>query len=107
MPKVGTNWGVQVNVIGNDGKPIHGPDGKALKHTVLMANGHFVDGLTQEFYYPPGSECEGVFKGMAVILEERGYEGCTGHKGKLAECNQFKCMPGATDCCCRHMAHTV
>jgi len=26
MPKVGMNWGVQVNVIGNDGKPIHRPD---------------------------------------------------------------------------------
>jgi hypothetical protein len=66
-----------------------------------MGNGHFADGSTQEFYYPSGHEREGVFKGMAVILEEQGYDGCSGRKGKLAECNQFKCAPGATDCCCR------
>jgi hypothetical protein len=102
-PKVGTNWGVQVNDISNDGKPIHGPDGKVLKHTVPMANGYFVDGSTQEFYYPTGCKHEGMFKGMAVILKERGYEGCTGHKGKLTECSQFKCTPGATDCCCCHI----
>ena len=53
--------------------------------------------LTQEFYCPSGSKHEGVLKGIAVILED---EGCTGCKGKLAECNQFKCMPRATDCCC-------
>ena len=30
-PKLGKNWGVQTNVIGVDGKPVYGPDGKLLK----------------------------------------------------------------------------
>jgi hypothetical protein len=38
---------------------------------------------------------------MAIILEERGFEGCQGRKGKRAECEGFKCAPGAIDCCCR------
>jgi hypothetical protein len=70
---------------------------------VAMGSGQFADGSAQEFYYPPGHEHEGIFKGMAVILKERGYTGCVGRKGKLAECHQFKCKPGATDCCCRRI----
>jgi hypothetical protein len=65
-----------------------------------MANGQFADGTPQEFYFPLGHPRAGVFKGMAIILEERGFEGCQGRKGKRAECEGFKCLPGATDCCC-------
>jgi hypothetical protein len=104
-PKEGSNWGVEVNMIGDNGKPIYGPDRKLLKRTVPMANGFFADGTTQEFYFPLGHEREGVFKGMAIILEERGYSDCCGRKGKLAECHQFKCPPGATDCCCRRILY--
>ncbi|KDR70887.1 hypothetical protein GALMADRAFT_75613, partial [Galerina marginata CBS 339.88] len=41
----------------------------------------------------------GVFKGMAVILEERGFD----TKKKLAQCKDFKCLPDAKDCCCRRI----
>jgi len=53
-PKEGTNWGVKTNVIGADGKPVYGLDGKLLKTTVRMADGKFADGTPQEFYYPVG-----------------------------------------------------
>jgi len=52
-----------------------------------MANGFFADGTTQEFNFPLGHECKGIFKGMAIILEEHGYTDCCGWKGKLAECH--------------------
>ena len=103
IPKAGKNWGVTVQVIGPDGKLVYGSDGKVLKQAVRMADGQFADGSRQEFYFPPGHSCEGVFKGMAIILEERGFEGCQGRKGKRAECEGFKCAPGTTDCCCRRI----
>lgn len=33
-PKEGKNWGVEVKMVGEDGKPVHGPDGKVLKTKV-------------------------------------------------------------------------
>ena len=45
MPKnVATDvkvWGVPSTVIGPNGKPVHGPDGKVLNQTIWMANGSF------------------------------------------------------------------
>ncbi|KAF8227857.1 hypothetical protein L208DRAFT_1148451, partial [Tricholoma matsutake] len=61
------NFGVLINVLGLDGWPIHGPDGKILKQKVWMRNRRF-DGREQEFYYPEGHEKAGIFKGMAAIL---------------------------------------
>jgi hypothetical protein len=104
IPKEG-NFLVERNKVGPDGKVMYGTDRKALKEKVKMANGHFADGTTQEFYFPEGHEHAGVFKGMAIILEERGYTGCVGTKGKKAECPKFKCAPGATDCCCRRLLY--
>ena len=81
-PKEGENWGVSAQVIGPDGKPVYGPDGKVLKQMVRMADGQFADGTCQGFYFPPGHPRAGIFKGMAIILEERGFEGCQGCKGR-------------------------
>jgi hypothetical protein len=39
-----------------------------------MANGVFADGTPQEFYSGPISDRPGVFKGMAVILQEHGID---------------------------------
>ena len=101
-PKPGKNWGVETNVIGADGKPVYGADGKLLKQKVPMANGTFADGSPQEFYFPTGHVREGVFKGMAVILEERGFVDAP----KLrAQCKDFKCAKGATSCCCRRILY--
>jgi len=97
-PKPGKNWGVETHVVGVDGKPVYGVDGKLLKQKVLMTDGTFADGSPQEFYFSTGHAREGVFKGMAIILEERGFVDAP----KLqAQCKDFKCTKGATSCCCR------
>ena len=72
IPKEGTNWGPETNLIDKDRKPIHGPDGKALKTKIRMANATFANGTPQELYFPPGHPQAGVFKGMSIILKERG-----------------------------------
>ena len=37
-PKVGQNWGVEVNELDENGKPVHGMDGKVLKVQVNMGD---------------------------------------------------------------------
>jgi hypothetical protein len=101
-PAVGNNWGVETNIIGADGKPTYGPDGKILKTKVQMRDGTFADGSPQAFYFPEGHAREGVFKGMAVILEERGFAEASKLK---AQCKNFKCAKGATSCCCRRVLY--
>ncbi|KIK73265.1 hypothetical protein PAXRUDRAFT_178870, partial [Paxillus rubicundulus Ve08.2h10] len=73
VPKNGVNWGVEVNQIDADGKPVFSVDGKVCKSKVPMLDGRFDDGTAQPLYFPPNDPRgpEGIFKGMAVILEER------------------------------------
>jgi transposase len=81
---------------------VYGADGKIKKKKVPMADGKFRDGTPQSFYFPVGHERAGVFKGMAVILEERGH----GDASKIrAECPKFECEKGAHQCCCRRMLY--
>ena len=88
IPKEGTNWGIEVNAKGPDGKNIYGPDGKLLKIKIRMGHGTLQDGSLQDFYFPDNHPRAGVFKGMAKILEERGH----GDMSKVrAECPSFKC----------------
>lgn len=54
-------------------KPIYRANGKIKKKKVPMGDGKFRDGMSQSLYFPVGHEWAGVFKGMAVILEEYGY----------------------------------
>ena len=96
------NWGVEVNVVDESGKPVHGPDGAPLKKKVPMGDGKFADGSSQSLYYPEGHRLAGIFKGMGVILEERGYEGALKIR---AECPKFQCEKGAVHCCCRRMLY--
>lgn len=96
------NWGVETNVIGVNGKPVHGPDGTVLRRKVPMHGAMFSDGTPQLLYYPEGHELVGVFKGMGVILEERGFDGALRIQ---AECPKFKCEKGAFRCCCRRMLY--
>lgn len=95
-------FGVDRNVIGPDGKPVYGPNGKILKEKVRMGDAKLPDGRPQSLYFPEGHPKAGLFKGMVQILEERGY---TGVAGLLAECPKFQCPPGATRCCCRRMLY--
>jgi len=62
-----------------------------------MRDGTFADGSPQTFYFPEGHAREGVFKGMAVILEERGFAEAPKLK---AQCKNFKCAKEATNCYC-------
>jgi hypothetical protein len=61
------------NVISSDGKPVYTPDGKIKMETVQMRDGSFADGSPQSLYFPPDHPRAGIFKGMAIILKERGY----------------------------------
>jgi len=102
IPKEGGNWGVEVTK--HDpvtGKIEYKPDGKPAKTKVRMADARF-NGHAQPLYFPEGHERAGVFKGMAVILKERGF----GDMSQVrAECKDFKCAPGATACCCRRILY--
>ncbi len=103
IPKAGTNWGVETtkrNPI--TGKIEYQPDGKPEKIKIRMADAHLADGTPQPLYFPEGHEHAGIFKGMAVVLQERGF----GDMSKVrAECKDFKCAPGLTTCCCRRILY--
>jgi hypothetical protein len=96
------NWGVETSVIDENGKLVYNKNGEVLKKKVRMADGQLADGTPQCLYYPDGHERAGVFKGMAVILEERGYAGAQ----KLrAQCPKFRCEKGVALCCCRRILY--
>jgi glutamine synthetase len=62
------NFGVLVNVIGDDGKLVHGQDGKILKRKIQMWNGWFKDGTEQEFYFLDGTDTHRA--GLQCITKE-------------------------------------
>ena len=96
-PKEGSNWGVEVTHCGPDGKIIYGTNGKPAKIKIRMGDAQFHDGRPQRLYFEAPHPRTGTFKGMVVILEECGY---THARNLQAECKDFKCVPGATACCC-------
>lgn len=101
IPKPGTNWGIWVTKRdATTGKPICQPDGTPEKVKIRMKDTQLPNGTTQSLYFPEGDQRAGMFKGMAVILQERGKGDMT---KKPAECPKFKCNPKAKDCCCRRM----
>ena len=62
------------------------------------------NGETQAFYYPDDHPTMlGWFKGMDIIIKECGLWMA---EGLNAQCQGFKCGPGQTDCCCRHLLFT-
>ncbi|OJA20287.1 hypothetical protein AZE42_12386 [Rhizopogon vesiculosus] len=95
-------WGVEVNVVDESGKPVHAPSGETKKMKVRMCDATFPDGSPQSLYYPEGHELAGVFKGMAVILNERGHADVSKIR---AECPKFQCEKGADRCCYRRMLY--
>lgn len=97
-----TNWGVEVNVVDENGKPVHEPSGEIKKKKVKMCDATFADSSPQSLYYPEGHQLAGVFKGMAVILNERGH---TDVSKVRAECPKFQCEKGVNRCCCRRMLY--
>jgi hypothetical protein len=93
---------VETNILGAYGRPTYSPNGKILKKKVQMTNGILADGSSQCFYFPNGHPRAGVFKGMAIILEERGFKNVLNLR---AQCKDFKCEKGATTCCCRQILY--
>jgi len=83
------------------GKIVYRSNGSIDKTKILMQDGRFENGDPHQLYFlinHPNKDLRGVFKGMAVILEERGF----GDMSKVrAECKGFKCKPGEARCCCR------
>jgi hypothetical protein len=102
-PKEGTNWGPETTMIDGKGKPVYGPNGKVVKMKICMADATFADGTPQSLYFPPGHPRAGVFKGMAVLLQERGL---LKESMLNAQCKDFKCAPGKIDCCCRRVLYS-
>jgi hypothetical protein len=89
-------WGVDINVIGVNGKPTYDSDGKLVKRRVPMAGATF-NGAPQSLYITPDGSPNGalVFKGMACMLQERGID-----TSKLKrECPGFKCKDPDANCC--------
>ncbi|KAJ7785137.1 hypothetical protein DFH07DRAFT_3854, partial [Mycena maculata] len=73
-PAVGKNWGIEVNLRNAAGEVVYDEKRKPKKTKIKMANGFFADGTPQDFYFGMETERPGVFKGMAVILKERGHD---------------------------------
>ena len=66
-----------------------------------MSDAQFNDGTPQPLYFPDGHPRAGVFKGMAVILKECGFD----TTNLCAECKNFKCDPPTIDCCCQWLLY--
>ncbi|KIM76322.1 hypothetical protein PILCRDRAFT_77971, partial [Piloderma croceum F 1598] len=105
MSKHEKNWGVKTNLRNGNGKPIYGTDGKLQKTNIRMENAQFTDGMPQPLCFETGSN-RGLFKGMAVILEE---QGLTEAAKLCAECKKFKCLKptdgSVANCCCRRVLY--
>src|SRR5882724_10143602 len=88
-PRHGQNWGVEVTVLDGNGRAVFDPNGKVQHQKVHMGDATFVDSGPQHLYFPEDHlDFPGVFKGMAVILEECGY---TSASTLWVECKGFKC----------------
>src|SRR5882724_11615589 len=95
-PRHDWNWGVEVVVLDGDGKAVF--DGKIQHQKVCMGDAMFADGGPQHLYFPEDHpDTPGIFKGMAIILEECGY---TLASTLWVECKGFKCPQNATACYC-------
>jgi hypothetical protein len=92
--KPGKNWMISINKHDSDGKLVYGSDGKLVKEKICMGDATLPDGRPQQLYFPANHPTHpGLFKGMAVILEERGF---TNAKQLCAECGKnFHCEKGA------------
>jgi hypothetical protein len=66
-----------------------------------MRRGQLPNGDDQSFYFPDDHpSMPGWFKGMEQIIQERGLWPA---EGLNAQCQNFRCPPERTDCCCRRL----
>lgn len=103
MPKEGNNWEIEVDEHDKNNNLVYETDGKVCKTQIKMDNAKFSDGTHQSLYWPTGHKHASVFKGMAKILQEQGFENAP---KLLAQCKGFKCEQDATACCCHRILYT-
>lgn len=66
-----------------------------------MRPGRLPTGDVQLFYFPDDHpSMPGWFKGMEQVIRERGLWPA---EGLNAQCPNFQCSPGCTNCCCRRL----
>jgi hypothetical protein len=102
------NFGVWIDKKGSDGKQIFALDGKKAKEWHPMYGAQFADGREQSLYFPDNHPQAGLFKGMGIILEERGIpvSGLTDFKkAQCAPSFASGCPEGAIACCCRRILY--
>ena len=84
------NWGIEVTKRNPlTGKPVHRPNGSLEKIKILIQDTRFKNGERQSLYFQmdhPNKNLQGKFKGMAVILQERGFGDMSNVR---AECKGF------------------
>ncbi|KZP15833.1 hypothetical protein FIBSPDRAFT_912399 [Athelia psychrophila] len=98
-----TNWLVRVKVRDKNGREVVELNGKPVTTKVPTEDGWFADGSRQSLYFEPGHLQAGLFKGMSMILQERGLV----EESQLhVECKNFKCPQDATSCCCHRALYT-
>ena len=103
-PKEGCNWGIEVTKRDENGNILYASNGKPAKMKIRMAD-TWINGRRQSLYFEEGHPRAGVFKGMAVILQERGFANTFDIR---TECKNFKCAdPDDPDaqCCCRRILY--
>ncbi|KAE9386425.1 hypothetical protein BT96DRAFT_960583 [Gymnopus androsaceus JB14] len=87
MPKSTRPWLIEANAKDAARKPIYESNGSLKKTKIQIGPTQLLDGTVQQLYFPNNHLQAGQFKGMSVILQERGVEikdasGCV----KKAEC---------------------
>ncbi|EIN08526.1 hypothetical protein PUNSTDRAFT_114017 [Punctularia strigosozonata HHB-11173 SS5] len=109
MPKNPTRpgkpvFGVERIKRDDNGNPVHDHhSGAVIKERARMQDGQFANGRPQSLYFPPDHPQAGAFKGMAIILKERGFA----HAPQLrAECPGCKCPKDQDQCCCRRLLYS-
>lgn len=70
IPKPGKNWLIETPELDSQGRQVYAPNGTKLKKKVQMAPGTLPNGEPQSLYFPEGHPRAGIFKGMAMILQE-------------------------------------
>uniref|UniRef100_A0A0W0FI39 Uncharacterized protein n=1 Tax=Moniliophthora roreri TaxID=221103 RepID=A0A0W0FI39_MONRR len=94
------NFLVETTHHNNNGNLVYNSQtGRAEKVQIQMTEAHFENGLPQNLYYTESPNA-GLFKSMATILTERGYDPQKISRLKAQCGTNFNCLPGATDCCC-------
>ena len=99
------NWLIPTPSLNESGEQIFNPKGEKVIKLIQMAPRRFDDGTPQLFYFPKGHSHAGLFKGMRVILEERGFP-ASKLRGLKLECKNFRCRAGQTDCCMRRVLYS-